>query len=327
VKIDAERIRAFIEAIPKQPWIAKTTRSRWPLHLFRIDDVRSAARILERGSVCSRGRAQELGLLSQDAASPGVIEQSPDWLKDQVRLYFRPKTPTEYRSEGFRPRDALTMGAHRPMPVVLVFDSVALLVADGTTFTNGNAASRAAGRGDSIEFLQSIPFDKVHHEGPLTEPEKREIVFRRCAEVLVPNELDLRHLKHILCRSQAEYQTLANLLSPPARAKYAQLIGVSARVHYRLWSFLDSVDLASERVTFRFSSSSLAPGPFDAVAEISSTTGTVVGRWRNQAFHANSTLVLNLRAISNNLRTYRVTFTLDGSLAYCGSFKAEAELL
>src|SRR2546426_496311 len=103
VKADAEAIRAFIRDLTHKPWLVATNHAHWPSFLFRVDDVRAAASILERGALCSRNRASALGLLQHDSASRGVIEHSPDWIKDCVRLYFRPRTPTEFRSEGFRP--------------------------------------------------------------------------------------------------------------------------------------------------------------------------------------------------------------------------------
>ena len=225
LKSDAEEIEQFMRGLTHEPWLG--TRARYPLHLFRIDDVTAAVSILERGVIYSRNRAEAKGLLGHDSASPSVIEQSPDWCKECVRLYFRPKTPTEYRSEGFRPSANIRMGAHRPMPIVFVFDSIPLLVSTGTIFTNGNAATGGVKRGSTAAFLKSVPFEKVYHDGPIPEADKRDIVFRRCAEVLLKNELTLDHLKHVFCRSQAEYDTLMDLLSDESRTKYSKMIGVS----------------------------------------------------------------------------------------------------
>jgi hypothetical protein len=326
VKPDADRIKAFVEALPRQPWIAGTNRARWPLHLFRIDDVRATASILERGFLYSRNRAIERGLFGHDAASPDVMGNSPEWIKEKVRLYFRPRTPTEYRSEGFRPAAALPMGAHRPMPIVLVFDAVPILVADGTEFTDGNAASSRAERGSTIDFLKQIPLEKVYHVGALTDSEKSDVTFRRCAEVVVQDELDLTHLKYILCRSQAEMQTLLDILPAVTRSAFERRVGISANVHCRSWTFLEAVDMTSEEVTFRFTPSSLTPGPFDALAEFRGLAGNLIGRWSDPAFQARGPHTLTLANIGNPA-AYRVTLTLDGALAYSATYKAKEALL
>ncbi|HWW61943.1 MAG TPA: DarT ssDNA thymidine ADP-ribosyltransferase family protein, partial [Thermoanaerobaculia bacterium] len=210
-KADADEIAAFARGLASKLSL-RGQRASWPLHLFRVDDVRAAASILNRGVLYPRSRAERAGLLTHDSAAPGVIEHTPDWCKDCVRLYFRPRTPTEYRSEGFRPRDQITMRAHRPVPVVFVFDSLPIITAPGTTFTEGNASTKGCRRGEDLAFLNTIPFDKVYHDTWISDDE-RDVVFRRCAEVLVANELALTHVKHVFCRSQAEYETLYSLLA------------------------------------------------------------------------------------------------------------------
>ena len=310
MKTDAEEIVSFVGELEHK--LAGTTRSFWPRHLFRVDSVRAVARILENNTLYSRSRAQARGLMDHDAASPSVIANAPAWLKDYVRLYFRPKTPTEFQSEGFRAKADIKMGAHRPMPIVLVFDSIPILTAMGTAFTNGNAAAGGAKRGETAEFLRSIPFDQVYHEG-VVKPSEASITFHRCAEVLIKESMQLQHLKRILCRSGAEYETLKNILSDNALLKFGSKIGVSAKVHYRRWSFVESVDLTQENIKFGFNPSSLSPGPFDAKVTIYDYDGDIAGTWHNKAFSADKSLSLDIRKL--NLETYGVVLTLDDSLA------------
>jgi ssDNA thymidine ADP-ribosyltransferase, DarT len=325
VKPDAAAIRAFIEDLPNQPWIRGTSRASWPKYLFRIDDVRASASIINGGTIYSRNRAIQLDLLAHDAAAPAVMENSPEWIKGYVRLYFRPRTPTEYRSEGFRPPAALQMGAHRPMPVVLIFDSAPILTADGTRFTSGNAASASAIPGDTVTFLRAIPFEKVFHEGPLKQSEKADVVFRRCAEVLVPTELSLANLRRILCRSQAEHETLLDLLSDEAKATFSNRIGVSDRVHCKHWTFVESVDKTNALVTFRFNPLTSTPEPFGVRVEFLDPHNVLKGHWAQAAFRANGVQPISIESLG--LDWYRVQLTLDGLLAYSGTFGATEALL
>lgn len=325
MKPDAEEIRAFIESLPTRPGVQGTSQAHWPKYLFRIDDVESAAAVLNSGRIYSRNRALQLGLLNQDAAAPAVIGGSPAWIKDYVRLYFRPKTPTEYHSEGFRPQERISMGAYRPMPIVLVFDSVPILVSDGTRFTAGNAASPAASSGDTADFLKTIPFERVYHVGAIKELDKADVIHRRCAEVLVRDELDLGHLKNVLCRTQAEHETLLDLLSDDAKNNLAGRIGVSDRVHYKQWTFVESVALTAQLVTIRFYPWTSAAGPFLARAEFTNADNLLRGHWEQPNFQANVSQSLNIQPLS--LTTYRVKLTLDGRLAYSGRFAATEALL
>lgn len=318
MKPDAAAIRAIVDSLPNRPGIQGTSQAGWPKYLFRVDHVKAAALVLDGGRLYSRNRAVQLGLLTHDAAAPSVIGNSPAWIKDYVRLYFRPKTPTEWHSEGFRPHGAISMGAHRPMPIVMVFDSVPILVADGTKFTAGNAASPSAASGDTATFLQTIPFERVYHAGPMMEAEKSDITFRRCAEVLVHNELDLTHLRSVFCRSQAEHETLIDILSDDAKATFAPRIGVSDRVHYKSWTYIESVDKTRELVTIRFNAWSSTPQPFLARAEFLTIDGRLIGFWQQENFCANVTQKIDITSL--NLDTYRVQVTLDGLLAYSGTF-------
>src|SRR3954454_4261376 len=102
-KPDAARIESFVRGLSAALSL-QGPRASWPLHLFRVDDVQAAASILNCGALYPRTRAAQMGLLTHDSASPSVIDHTPDWCKECVRLYFRPRTPTEYRSEGFRPK-------------------------------------------------------------------------------------------------------------------------------------------------------------------------------------------------------------------------------
>jgi hypothetical protein len=325
-KADAAEIEALMRDLARAPWLGEA-RASWPLHLFRSDDVQAAASILNGGVIYSRLRAQEFGVLTHDSASPSVIEHSPEWCKRCVRLYFRPRTPTEYQSEGFRPSDQLPLGAHRPMPVVMVFDAIPVITAAGAIFTDGNAAKAECKRGSDAVFLRTIPFEKVYHVGPVAEPKKREIIFRRCAEVLVEDEVTLDKLRRIYCRSQAEYETLMGLLSSAARARHAKRLGVSAGMHYRLWTFVESAALSQERVHLRFSPSTRTPGPFKAEAQIL-VEGRVRGTWRDDSYQADSELVLSLRGLRPFARAgYRVVLTLDGSIAYANTFMGEEALM
>jgi hypothetical protein len=138
--------------------------------------------------------------------------------------------------------------------------------------------------------------------------------------------MDLTHIKHILCRSQAEYETLLNLLSLRARRMFDRKIGISAKVHFRKWTFAETVDLSKERVTFRFSPQSITPGPFHAELAITDPKGKPIGHAKDQAFMARGAYTFTLEKLRNP-ESYRVSLSLDGSLAYFGVFRATEALL
>ena len=101
-----------------------------------------------------------------------------------------------------------------PVPVYLLF-SVRLLEQVGIEFTRGRIEPGADVDG-SYEFLTSIDFGEVYHDGPIP-PDRREIINARHAEVVKKHSLTLEYLRHIVCRSSAERDTLLYLLSGDVR--------------------------------------------------------------------------------------------------------------
>jgi hypothetical protein len=68
-----------------------------------------------------------------------------------VRLYFRPKTPTQWHNEGIRaPSERTSLNAHCPIPVFFCFDLVGLLSEDNVWFSDGNIGSSRALGGDMV---------------------------------------------------------------------------------------------------------------------------------------------------------------------------------
>jgi hypothetical protein len=319
LKPDAAEIEKLVRELATAPWMSGS-RAGWPLYVFRIEDLPAAVRILSTGELLSRNEALRRGVLGYDTASPSVMEYAPDWCKACVRLYFRPRTPTEYQSEGFRPQTSLPLGAHRPVPVVLVFDALKVLTDKRTSFTDGNATKKRCRRGETAAFLKSIPFERVYHIGPFVESDRDEIVFRRCAEVLVEKHMALDNLRRIFCRSQAEFETLLTMLSPELRARYAKRIGVSASLFNLKWTYLERVDLTDTHANFHFSPSTLTPGPFSASLDVTERDGTVLGTWTSPKFMSDPDFTIKFyRPFS----AYKIRLELDGHIAYCNSYSAE----
>lgn len=286
-KPDAEDINRFLGFLKSQPWLG-SARKWWPDFLFRVDNVDSAAAILNSGRLYSREAAMARVLMTTDSASPTVISKTQDRWKSFVRLYFRPRTPTQYSNEGFRPKGQYALQSHCPVPVVMMFDASDILTWETTQFSNGNLAAPGALTGSDAGFLRRIPFEMVYHDEWLDELNKRMVVFHRHAEAIVPNEMDLAALRFIQCRTQAEYETLMCLLNDNARQAFSNKIGVGARanLHFRHWTYMDQVQLDRETIRFEFNRSSRAAGPFYARVEITEGGTGRVYTWERDAFQA-----------------------------------------
>lgn len=129
-----------------------------------------------------------------------------------ARLYFRPRTPTQYQVEGIRRNGDFYLNNsanHVPLLYMFLFSTESVLTLPNTHFSNGNMQSPNTTFGHTEQFFNSIAFEKVFHEGSFSANEKDQILKSRCAEVLAQSPLDLaQHLKFVLCRSDAERNTL-----------------------------------------------------------------------------------------------------------------------
>lgn len=314
-KPDLKEIKAHLDNLKSQSWLGQP-QAWWPNYLFRFDDIEKAANILNSGKLYSRNKAFSKGLMSSDSASPDVIAITSDCWKDYARLYFRPRTPTQFDGEGFRPKDCWVLGAHFPVPIVMLFDAFEILSRSDSRFSNGNLAKRSQVKiGDDADFLKNMPFRLVYHDTWFSESEKESIIFHRNAEVIVPSELDLLSLRFIICRSQAEYETLLCFLDPNVQKLWSEKIGVKSNLHFRYWSFVEQVYLSDEKLIFRFNPSTKTPGPFFARVDIVEDETGGQYNYEDKSFMANSTLELNLKPVRHP-DSYTVSLLLDSQLAY-----------
>jgi len=312
-----------MDSLKAKDWLG-SARAWWPDYLFRIDNITSAASILNDGKLLSRKRASEMGKMISDSASPGVIAHTSDIWKDYVRLYFRPRTPTQYHSEGIRPSHQYGLGACCPVPVFILFNSREIMTRDGALFSTGNLASSNAEVGDDAKFLRRIPFEDVYHNDSFGEEARGRIVFHRHAEVIYPRQLDLDAVKGIYCRTSAERETLLALLTPTAANRWSNSIGLSSKLnlHYRWWTFLEEVDLAQGLVTLSFNPSSRTPGPFRIRVEMESRGATY--SWSAESYMANRREEIG---IERSLDEYTVVVKLDSDLIFKSAYRQLVELV
>ena len=326
-KADADEILKHVQELPSSLGL-DGNRDFWPNWVFRSDHVENAADILNSGRLLSRAAAEQGNLIRVDSGSPHYVGRLSKRHRNLVRLYFRPRTPTQYVNEGIRPRGRIQYDAHMPVPVYLLFSS-SLLADQGVYFTKGRLTQGTV-VGDSAEFLKSIDFRDVYHDravGRLGESERRSTILNaRHSEVVVENELRLDKLKHIVCRSAPERETLLNLLSPEARRHWVRRIHVEEG-HRRLFekqgTFVQRADLSNTESRFLFYSNIVPDmrGPFDLSIEWS-VNGQSGGVRQENFTVSNRPLVYSL---NRSFPRYSVRTLLDGNLAYLGKFDEEHE--
>ena len=224
-------------------------RRHWPSHLFHHAPLENAVAILRDG--CFRSRTDPENRRILDVAAPGIIE-ARDHAHDFVRLYFRPKTPTQYHIEGIRkPNEYYKGSAHAPVLVMFLLDARAVLTRSDVCFSDKNMQLANTVPGDNEDYFAKIPFAKVFSEGGTGGD--RSLTDSRCAEVLVPSPLYLGDtLRGICLRSEPEKETLLHMLGVQ-RSDWERYCHVSdaLKVFQKEYTFVDVLRLTSEGVVFR----------------------------------------------------------------------------
>jgi hypothetical protein len=320
-KDDAVEIARIIRELSDQDWL-KGNREWWPKYVFHYTDVRNAVEILKSGKLRCRSELDKHQGMIVDNASRNIMAQTDTYVRDFVRLYFRPQTPTQYRNEGIRPRNMRELESHCPVPVFFLFDSVDVLTRADSLFSAGNLAVEEPKLCSTAEELSGFDFKKIYHIGPFQEHLRGTIIYHRNAEVVVPTEMDLSPLKYIFCRSPAEKDTFLTLLPPEVFLNWNRkiLVASKSQIYNCNWIFIETVELTSTRITVSFSPDTRTPGPFDMIAVISDIDRGTEYRYQGQNFHANGILAIS---VPKGMGRYNIRLTLDGDLAFTNDFYGE----
>jgi hypothetical protein len=291
-------------------------RANWPAYLYRHEPVENAAKILRDGVLLSRSLSS--GIRPRDIAGSEVIS-ADDRAHGFARLYFRPRNPTQYHVEGVRKRHEYwrnESNAHAPVLIMLLFDARKILTLDNVEFSDGNMQSIRSTTSKHEKFFQNIDFGRVYHYGNLGGD--RDLIRARCAEILVPGRLRLDgFLRHVMCRSQAERQTLIHALGSEA-PRWSSKISVSndTTVFEKTYTYVESVVLHPNRIVFR-----LKPRPDRAEIKFAMRVLDL----EDDSFRIHGPFTLAATPPSGGAwfvkqdltgRTYRVQVKLEDCLAY-----------
>lgn len=300
-------------------WTSKLPKYRawWPKYVYHFTSVLNAVSILRHGQLHSREQATRLAMMVSDNASAAVIASTTTAHQRYARLYFRPRTPTQFHNEGIRPRDKRTsLNAHCAMPVFFFFDLASVLSEDDTCFSDGNVASTRARISSDEAGFDAIPFDDVYSDGGMGN-RKGELTFARHAEILVPASLPLQpHLRMVCCRSAAERQTLLQLLGASDRTRWESQVRVATDpIFERRATYVESVSAMGESVNFHFNPASQFKGPFRLDFRFLSADRR---RWafRSEAWNQDEGLALRLGGVAGANGVAELH--LDEDLAFSG---------
>lgn len=178
--------------------------------LYHFTDFSNLALIFKDGYLRSRNECKYNGISFIDGASRSVMGHTSEYVKECVRFYYRPKTPTLYVNEGIKLKKYMNSNPHIPIPVYLVFDEE-LIYLDTTQFTDGNAGSYDFNPNADVSFFHKIDWAAVFHDTVMNESEKNYIKNKRHAELLSSIPVSLDYLKRIVFRCKTDLKRAINL--------------------------------------------------------------------------------------------------------------------
>lgn len=323
-KTDAAQIRASLNALREHDWLKRTERRVWPRFAFHYTDLRNAAEILKAGRMLSRQQILAAGGLRVSSGSGEVLSATDGWVKDCVRFYFRPKTPTQYWAEGVKSRESLAQSkfpdAHCPVPVFFLFDLPGVLCLPDSRFSDRGLGAHNYRILSTADELETLQWKKIYHSGALDMTKESDIITFRQAEIVVPRSIGLDLLRYVYCRSSPELETLLHLLPEEVRARYQGRILSSSKsdLFYRQHAFLEDVNLSTEAVRFTFSPDSRSQGPFELNIEFRTLSGQWLTHRTYNNFHPVSEGSSTWR-IRTTVPEYEVLIYLDDALIYAQS--------
>lgn len=331
-KPDAQKFLDFLDELKQAPWLSEQ-RKRWPDFLFHFSDIKNAVSILKHGFLLSRAEVERQRIDFADSASSKIIGQTDATLTDYVRLYFRPRTPTTYHMEGFKPLNKRYEDAHCPVPIYFLFDMREIITLRDTRFSNGNLASGMTSIFTSADQFTQLPFKDIYHNHSLhgySDEDKQYITTTKQAEVIYPKRISLDHLKFIYCRSQAEYETLQNLLPSAVWKKWGTkvIVDKGGKLFSKEWLYIEDVTLTNRSTAFDFHLPIRRKdyGPFKIRADLTDPQTRrpycFEQEYSNIVAELENTR-LNLGLSGINISEYVARVSIDGKLAYLGRYTSD----
>ncbi|MDC0839517.1 DarT ssDNA thymidine ADP-ribosyltransferase family protein [Limnoraphis robusta] len=198
----AESIRHFI---PDHPYLKKQLAREYLnklgiKYLYHMTHVANLNSILKNG-LLSHNQSHEGGFIQTDIS----MEEAQEWRKEwhgYVPFYFNPRNTMLYKRRELQ--NQIVMLAIDPM----------LILEEGTWFSDGNVAAVATNVYNDIAMLEQLPWEIIKASSWNYEDLARKQRCKRimCAEMLVPNRVNVQSILKIFCSSQLQISTVRQLI-------------------------------------------------------------------------------------------------------------------
>ncbi|TVU53409.1 MAG: DUF4433 domain-containing protein [Arthrospira sp. PLM2.Bin9] len=198
----AESIRLFI---PDHPYLKKELGRDYinnlgVKYLYHMTHISNLNSILENG-LLSHNISHEKGFIQTDISMQEAQYLRTKW-HGYVPFYFNPRNTMLYKRLDLQ--NQIVMLAIDPM----------LILEEGTWFSDGNVAAGATNVYNDIAMLEQLPWQIIkapswNYEDPERKQKCKRIM---CAEVLVPDRVNVQSILKIFCRSQMQISAVRQLI-------------------------------------------------------------------------------------------------------------------
>ncbi len=187
---------------------------------FHYTDFRNLLSIMTDGFLYSRANNPVKNYFN--SANLEIIDHTEKDIKENVRFYYKGKTPTNYCIEGIR-RDFCD--SQMPIPVLLLF-SEEIAYHQGVEFLGISGAKKAKIRTKKPDeamthFNWDLIFDrsiyKVYSDDPRFLERKKNFSNHRNAEFLYPQKISTSFIKKIVFRTQADMKNAIEIIGKDSR--------------------------------------------------------------------------------------------------------------
>lgn len=184
--------------------------------VYHFTHIENAVKILKNKKIYCRAKVDGN---FKDSAGKSFINTTNEIIKNYVRFYFRPKTPTQYYNENLGKKTKQGDLPQCPVPVFLKFSISEIL--ENPTYdvyvSNGNLRHypNLTQFGNSYEFLKSFDFINLYKDFKDFKFDDRfNFIKASQQEFLIKDEFDFSNLNFykIICQNDAAKDTLIYLI-------------------------------------------------------------------------------------------------------------------
>jgi len=179
------------------------------VHYTAFENLKS---ILKSGYILSRKEMMDNNLEWIDVAETSVLLDTPEEVKNKVRLLYWFNTPISYWFEKRALENQTEM-------VAIVIDPAIFMTSEMLFYERSAARTNYGAPSSDIEVIKQFEWKEIFERGPMPYNEREKKKKYRDAEVLVEEKLSTEYIRKIYFRSKSFYKKAIEEFGPNEKFK------------------------------------------------------------------------------------------------------------